>query len=57
MTNSELQNWLQDFGDHLTVIVEVSENVNGGDLCIESLDTTELDGETVLCITFGPDVV
>ena len=57
MTNSELQSWLNDFDDDLVIVVDVSENVNGGDLCVESLEQSRMDyDKDCLVITIGPDV-
>lgn len=56
MTNSELQAWLNDFDDDLTIVVEVSEDVTGGDLCVESLVESSIDREFCLVLTIGPDV-
>jgi len=58
VTNGELQDWLQEYSRHLDVIVEV--NTSNGEITdpvIESIDTTILDGESVLCVTVGQDIV
>jgi hypothetical protein len=57
MNIGQLKEMLEDFGDHLDVIVEVQDMDLGLELVVDSVDTTILEGETVVCITVGPDVV
>lgn len=51
----ELIDILEGYNQEMDIIVENDEN--NADLVIVSVDGTELDGESVLCIVVGPDAV
>ena len=54
MTVVDLINELENFGGHLKVVVDVYDNDQY--LVVDTVDTIELEGETVVSITVSPDV-